>query len=338
MIRFAPAFAALGLSLAVATPAAAQMREYPITTPVPAGAVELSAGVYPREGQVVLQDNMPGHRRFKAPLFPNAGWDSPVRADGEKDYDRYLIEYWRAPSLSPTELNPAYPGQEQRGYVSPGPHAAQIARSAATAAEDALFERRMQFITEQLLASTPLRNLHGASLEPLLTVAGYGEAHGGRGDGVMRGEIALELDVIAPWAGVTERMPDGTIKSSYSGPTLRIHLNPAFINCAGPSRRTGGGVDCARSDGRLWLNTQRDAVMELGQGAEAVAMLNDGLYADRRPATDLRAVFVQHDRNGRAASDISRGRMHPHDPLGRVIGAMNLVDWDDLLSRAAQIQ
>ena len=325
-------------ALLAAGPAAAQMREYPVRTPVPAGAVELSAGVYPRDGQVALESNMPGHRRFRPPLFPDAGWDSPVRPDGQKDYDRYLIQYWRAPFLPATDPNPAYPGQEQRGYVAPAPHAARVARSRATAAEDALFERRMQFITEQLLASAPLRNLHGASLEPLLTIAGYGQANGARGDGVMRGEIALELDVIAPWAGVTERMPDGTIKSSYSGPTLRIHLNPEFINCAGPSRRAGGGIDCVRSNGRLWVNGARDPVMELGQGAEAVAMLKDGLYAEARPATDLRAVFIQHDRQGRAEADIARGRMHPHDPLGRIIGAFALVDWDDLLTRAAQIQ
>lgn len=323
---------------AMASTSAAQMREYPVRTPVPAGAIELSAGVYPREGQVVLGDNMPGHRRFKPPLFPNAGWDSPLRADGQKDYDRYLIDYWRAPYLSATELNPAYPGQEQPGYVAPGPHAAQIARSAATAAEDALFERRMQFIVEQVLASGPLRDLHGASLEPLLTVSGYGQAHGGRGDGVMRGEIKLELDVIAPWAGATERMPNGTIKSSYSGPTLTLVLNPEFINCAGPHGRDAKGLSCLRSDGRLWLNSRRDAVMELGQGNERVAMMNDGFYADGRPATDIRAVFVQHDRNGRAKDDIARGRMHPHDPLGRVIGAFHLIDWNDILTRAAAIQ
>lgn len=157
---------AVAATLAAASTATAQMREYPVRTPVPAGAIELSAGVYPKEGQIVLEDNMPGHRRFKAPLFPNAGWDSPMRADGQKDYDRYLIDYWRAPYLAPGELNPAYPGQEQRGYVSPGPHAARIARSAATAAEDALFERRMQFIVEQVLASAPMRDLHAPALSP----------------------------------------------------------------------------------------------------------------------------------------------------------------------------
>jgi len=321
----------------LATTSAAQMREYPVRTPVPAGAVELSAGVYPREGQAALEDNMPGHRRFKPPLFPNAGWDSPTRADGQKDYDRYLVDYWRAPFLSETELNAAYPGQEQPGYVAPAPWTARVARSAATAAEDALFERRMQFIVEQILASAPMRNLHGASLEPELTITGYGQAHGGRGGGVMRGEIKLELDIIAPWAGVTERMPNGTIKSAYSGPALTLTLNPEFINCAGPHGRDAKGLTCLRSDGRLWLNSRRDAVMVLGQGNEAVAMMNDGFYADGRPAADVRAVFVQHDRNGRAAPDIARGRMHPHDPLGRVIGAMNLIDWNDILTRAAAI-
>jgi len=146
----------LTAALAVTAPAAALMRDYPFRTPVPAGAIELSAGVYPRDGQVVLEDNMPGHRRFKPPLFPNAGWDSPMRADGQKDYDRYLIDYWRAPYLSATELNPAYPGQEQPGYVAPGPHAARIARSPATAAEDALFEPRMPFTVEHVLAPAPL--------------------------------------------------------------------------------------------------------------------------------------------------------------------------------------
>lgn len=338
MTRTLLAATAAILALAAAVPAAAQMREYPVSTPIPAGAREFSAGVSPRNGQIALLANMPGHSRFRPPLFPNAGWDSPLRADGEKDYDRYLAEYWAAPFLAPTDPNPNYPGQEQPGYVEPGPWSARVARSAASAAEDALFERRMQFIVEQILASAPLRDLHGASLEPVLTIAGYGEAHGDRGDGVMRGEIELKLNVIAPWAGVTERMPDGTIKSSYLGVTLRLTLNPDFIHCAGPQGRSREGLNCLRSDGRMWLNSPGDAVTEMGEGREAVAMMNDGFYADGRPATDLRAVFIQHDRKSRAADDVSRGRMHPHDPLGRVVGAFHVIDWDALLARAAAIQ
>lgn len=326
-------------ALLIAGPAVAQMREYPVRTPVPANAVLPIPGMGPREGTVALLDNMPGHRNFKPPLFPNAGWDSPLRADGQKDYDRYLIEYWRAPYLPPNHIFEGYPGQEQPGYVAPGPHAAQIARSRATEAEDALFERRMQFITEQVLASVPLRNLHGASVEPELTIAGYGEAFGARGDGVMRGQIKLELDVIAPNAGVTERMPNGTIKSSYSGPTLTIELNPELINCAGPAEQSTTGARCLLTDSRVWLNTARPALDASGGGDnEPRLQLSQGVYADGRPSTDLRAVFIRHDRGGRQRGNIHRGLMHPHDPLGRVIGAFHLIDWNDILTRAAAIQ
>lgn len=331
--------AALAAVLAAASPASAQMREYPVRTPVPSNAVELSAGVRPPAGMVALQDNMPGHRRFKPPLFPDAGWDSPMRADGKKDYDRYVIDYWRAPYLPANHINPAHQGQEERGYVAPGPWPAQIARSAASAAEDALMERRMQFIVQQVLASLPLRDLHGASIEPELTVTGYGQANGGRGDGVMRGEIKLKLNTIMPNTGANERMPGGGIKSTSGGPIITITLNPDFINCAGPAEQSATGARCLQTDGRIWLNTPRPALTpQAGPGNEARLLINPRAYADGRPATDLRTVFVRHDRTIRARGELPRGRMHPHDPMGRVIGAFHVIDWNDVLTRAAAIQ
>ena len=323
----------LACALTVATAASAQMREYPVRTPVPSNAVELSAGVRPPAGMVALQDNMPGHRRFKPPLFPNAGWDSPMRADGQKDYDRYIIDYWRAPYLPADHVNPSFQGQEERGYVEPGPWAAKIARSRSTAAEDALFERRMQFIVEQVLASVPLRNLHGASLQPELDITGYSQARG-----VMRGEIKLELHTIIPNTGANERMPGG-IKSTSAGPAIIITLNPDFINCAGSAEQSATGARCLLTDGRIWLNTSRPALTrETGNNDEPRLAINESVYADGRPSTDLRTVFVRHNRNGRARGDLPRGRMHPHDPQGRVIAAFHLIDWNDSLTRAAAIQ
>lgn len=316
------------------------MREYPVRTPVPANAVELSAGVRPPPGKIALADNMPGHRRFKPPLFPNAGWDSPLRANGDKFYDSYLIEYWKAPYLRHGEAIPTHRGFDQRGWIAPAPYRARIARSNATPEQDALFERRMQYIVGEVMKARPLQNLYGASISPELTIEGYGQQYGKAGDGVMRGEIVLQLNIIAPDVGATERMPNGTIRSEYFGPTITIKLNPDFINCAGPLNQTPKGAACVRSDGRVALATTRPALDAIPGGEHSDPRLNvkKGVYADGRPATDIRMMFVQHDRKNAAAHEISRGRMHPHDPLGRVIGVMDQVDWDGILQRANAVK
>ena len=73
-------------------------------SPVPPNAVAVSAGARPPAGMVALEAKMPGNRRFNPPLFPDAGWDSPMRADGRKDYDHYIVQYWRAPFLPPDDV------------------------------------------------------------------------------------------------------------------------------------------------------------------------------------------------------------------------------------------
>lgn len=329
--------AALTLT-ASAAQAQSLTREYPVTTPIPPNAVALSAGVAPPPGSVALQDNMPGHRRFRPPLFPRAGWDSPLRPDGAKDYDRYLVEYWRAPFLAPTDVNASAAGQEQRGYVAPEPWAARVERSRATAEQDALFERRMQFLVREILNSVPLRNLHGASIEPELTIKGFGQQHGAQGDGVMRGEIVLQFRHIMPSTGENQRMPDGTIKSTYFGPTLRIALNPDFLDCANPVGLGPTGARCLDSDGWLVVATDRTVATPSGTASEPRLKLAPGAYDDRRPATDIRAMYVRHDRRNNAAAEISRGRLHPNNALGRVIGAVHLLDWHDLLRRAGAVE
>jgi len=334
--------AALTLATAASAPSSAQAqsltREYPVMTPIPPNAVVTSAGVAPPLGSVALEDNMPGHRRFRPPLFPRAGWDSPLRPDGVKDYDRYLIEYWRAPFLPATDQNANTAGQDQRGYVAPEPWIPRVERSRATPEQDALFERRMQFITREILRAVPLRNLHGASVEPELTIQGYGQQHGAQGDGVMRGEIVLQFRQIMPSTGENQRMPDGTIRSTYFGPTLRITLNPASIDCARPVDIAATGLRCLDTDARLVLATDRTVTTASGTAAEPRRVLARDAFADGRPATDIRALFVRHDRRNNAASEIDRGRMHPHDPLGRIIGAVNLLDWNGLLRRAGEVQ
>lgn len=330
--------ALFGLLAASAAHAQALTREYPVTTPVPPNAVALSAGVAPPPGSVALLDNMPGHRRFRAPLFPRAGWDSPMRADGEKDYDRYLVEYWRAPFLAATDMNANTAGQDQRGYVAPEPWTPKIERSRATPDQEAVFERRMQFITREVLNAAPMRNLHGASVEPDLTIVGYGQQHGVAGDGVVRGEIVLQFRLIMPSTGKNQRMPDGTIQSTYFGPTLRIALNPDFIDCAAPAQISDRGLLCLKSDARMVLATDRATTAASGTAAEPRRTLVKGAYADGRPATDIRALFVSHDRRNNASSEIRRGRMHPHDPLGRIIGAFHLIDWNDVLRRANAVE
>jgi len=336
------ALAVSALSLLAAGPALAQtgpMRDYPVVSPPPPNAVDLGAGVSQLPpGVVQLQPNMPGHRRFRPPQFPNAGWDSPLLPHGERDYDRYLVEYWKVPFLAPDAKNPEADGQEQRGYVAPEPWIAKVERSRATPDQEALMERRMAFITREVLNAVPLRNLHGASVEPELTITGYGQQYGAQGDGVMRGKILLQFRLISPSTGHNQRMPNGTIKSSYFGPAIRIDLNPDYISCVAPTDVSPAEVQCEDGDHRLIIATDRQLVEARGTSSSPTRGIVKAGYADGRPANDLRALFIWHDRNNNASSQISQGRMHPNDALGRVIGAVNLIDWHDLLRRAGEVQ
>lgn len=167
--------AALGLALlTLGGAASAQVgpREYAVRTPPPRHTVPEFTRPVP-EGAVVIQPNMPGHRRFRPPLWPNAGWDSPLLEDGGKFYDHYVIEYWRAPGHPDNVAVPDWLGLSQRGYVNRQPDV-RVARSRATPEQEALFERRARLILDRILDSRPVRNLHGASLEPIITIKGYG--------------------------------------------------------------------------------------------------------------------------------------------------------------------
>jgi len=313
--------------------AGAGPREYPIRTPLPANVVNVPTGVIAPSGMVALATNMPGHRRFRPPLWPDAGWDSPSYENGVKNYDAYLVRYWRAPFLAEGVLDPAYVGREQPGYIAPGPYPARVARSRATPAEVALFERRMQFIVEEIKKARPLQDLHGASLEPVLTVAGYGEQYGATGDGVMHADIELRLRTIAPNVGKVERMPNGRLRSDYFGPGITLTLNPYFLGCAGPVHATATSVDCIQSDMRVVMSPPAPR-LTLSDSGKIYAALPEGIYPDARPATDIRILKVAFDRKSNAESEVATGRLHPHDSLGRVIGVVGLIDWPDLLARA----
>lgn len=326
------------MMLAVALPAIAQVgpREYPVRTPPPAHTVpEFTRPIPP--GAVILQPNMPGHRRFRNPLWPNAGWDSPTLENGQKHYEHYLIQYWRAPTVAEGTPDADHPGRAQRGYVNRTPDV-RVARSRATPQQEALFERRARLILHEVMATAPLRNLHGASLEPQITITGYGEEHGAQGDGVMRGEIRLHLRLLKPYTGSAERQPDGSVRSTADGPSLRIILNPTHLSCVDPVQRTAHGVYCPMDGDRVAGDLGSMLRPTESSGRDALA-INTARYADGRDATAIRVAHITVDYNrGVDRANMPRGRMHPHDALGRAIGVSALVDWNDLLTRANAVE
>jgi len=311
------------------TEAPAGLREHAVRTPPPANAVELSAGVAPPPGKVALKSNMPGHRRFRPPLFPDAGWDSPV-VGGRKDYARYLGVYWRAPYLTPQPWAP-YPGLEIRGWTPAPPHRANIVRSQATPQEEALFERRMAFIAEQVMASNPMRDPHGASIEPILLLSGYGAEHGSKAKALMRGEITFELNLIQPHTGGNQRI-GGAVRSYQKAAWLKVYLNPARqADCPTPYERTSSSALCFDANSGVFWRGGR------APWAGSGLMFDPGFYDDRGASTDLRMIAVQYGGGSHMGSELDRGRLHPNDPYGRAIGALLAIDWASLLARAAAI-
>ena len=243
------------------------LREHPVRTPIPSNAVALSAGVAPPPGSVALEPNMPGHRRFRPPLFPDAGWDSPM-AGTTKDYAAYLGVYWRAPYLAPASTMAAYPGLEVPGWAAPGPYKADIARSQSRPDEEALFERRMAFLAERVMASAPFRDPHGTSIEPELLVEGYGTEFGAKARPVMRGAITFRLNVIQPHTGGNERI-GSRIRSHQPAVWLKLWLNPGFANCELPHGQTPRGVRCLQSRARLAWRGARPGVKRISEAEKA---------------------------------------------------------------------
>ena len=309
------------------------LREHPVRTPPPPGAIELSAGVYPKDGQVALYWNMPGHRRFRPPFFPDAGWDSPM-VGGVKDYSAYLGVYWKAPYLAPGPMD-GYPGLEIKGWTSPPPYRANIARSQATAAEEALFERRIAFIAEQVMASAPFRDPHGASIAPELLINGYGAQYGAKASPLMRGAITFKINIIQPNTGANERVGDA-IRSHTEAAWVKVTLNPEHeVACQVPYQRTAGSALCLQSkSGVYWLGSRSPWA---ANSPAATLMPDKGLYADGKPAANLRAIAVQYGGGSFMSGELDRGRLHPHDPYGRAIGALLAIDWPTILTKAAAI-
>ena len=308
------------------------LREHPVRSPIPPNAVALSAGVAPPPGSVALEPNMPGHRRFRPPLFPDAGWDSPM-AGTTRDYAAYLGVYWRTPYLAPASAMAAYPGLEVPGWTAPGPYKADIARSQSSPDEEALFERRMAFLAERVMASAPFRAPHGTSIEPELLIEGYGTEFGPKARPVMRGAITFRLNVIQPHTGGNERI-GSRIRSHQPAVWLKLWLNPGFANCELPHDRTARGVRCLQSRARLASRGARPGVKPLAAG---LLGLDPAIYAGSAAAADLRMLKMEYGGGTAMSSELSRGRLHPHDPLGRAIGACLAIDWPALLDQAAAI-
>lgn len=308
------------------------LREHAIRTPVPPDAVELSAGVYPKDGQVALTWNMPGHRRFRPPLFPDAGWDSPT-VGKEKDYGAYLGAYWKAPYLAPGPMD-GYPGLEIKGWTPAPPYRANVARSQAKPDEEALFERRMAYIAAQIMAAAPLRNPYGASIEPELLLNGYGAQHGAKAAALMRGEIIFKINIIQPNTGYNERIGDA-VRSHTEAAWLKVTLNPEHqANCLTPHHRAAGSALCLQSkSGVYWLGSRTPWM----QSEAPVLAADPRFYADGKASTDLRMIAVQYGGGSFMSGELDRGRLHPHDPYGRAIGAYLAVDWPAILAKAAAI-
>lgn len=310
----------------------AGLREHPVRTPVPQGAIEFSAGVYPKDGQTALTWNMPGHRRFRPPLFPDAGWDSPM-VGAQKNYPAYLGVYWKAPYLAPGPMD-GYPGLEIKGWTMPPPYRADVARSQAKPDEEAVFERRMAFIAEKVMASAPFQAPYGASIEPKLLLTGYGQQYGDKAAALMRGEIVFRVNIIQPNTGSNERVGDA-VRSLTEAAWVKVVLNPGHqATCIGPYNRSAGAVQCAQSkSGTYWLG-QRSPLTSAGADLLSPAA---GFYADGKRPADLRMIAVQYGGGSYMSSELDRGRLHPHDPYGRAIGAVLAIDWPAVLAQAAAI-
>lgn len=155
----------------------------------------------------------------------------------------------------------------------------------------------------------------------------------------MRGEIELQFRVIQPYTGKAERLPDGSFRSTYQGPTVTIRLNPDLVYCLRPLKRTATSAYCAQ-EGDYLAAEQMDRLVELVSASQGDYLdLRDNGYADGKDAGHIRAVLVDVNTNGsQDISNLSRGRMHPHDALGRVIGMTGLIDWNDLMAQANAVE
>jgi|GEM_PF-1165923 len=316
------------------TPSAAPtgLREYPVRTPAPANAVENLSNVDPTPGKVQLMPNMPGHRRFRPPFFPNAGWDSPVEA-GAKDYARYLEVYWRAPYLAPGPV-PNYDGMEIKGWTMPPPWKVNIVRSKATPAEEALFEKRLQLITERVMASAPFANPYGASIEPEIVLDGYG-LYGDKKP-LMQATITFKVNIIQPHTGKNERIGDA-VRSHNPAAFVTVLLNPKSADCGLPWGGTTFSRNCLYEGGIYW-NTARSPLRPDPASSSPLERFDKSIYADGKPSTDLRVIDVSYGGGSFASSELDRGRMHPLDPYGRAIGAVRSLDWNAILKEAAAIR
>jgi hypothetical protein len=303
-----------------------------VRTPVPANAVYLGEGVGSvPAGKMQMLPNMPGHRRFRPPLFPNAGWDSPVLASGEKFYEDYVARYWCAPYL-PVVPDSGYPGRHERGYVPPPPYLARVARSKASSADEALMERRLQSIAQGMLRTAAFSDMRGASIEPVLTIEGSD-----RPGGVVRAKIEFNLHVLQPSTGQNERKPDGTIQGLGGGPTLVVEINPASTPaCQAPTARAGGEILCSRQGGGFFVLSGKEAFARSRDAEQGLDLytLKASFYADQAPPSEIRLLRVDIVGRSNGAGELTRGRMHPQDPYGRALGARHDLDWGALAKAA----
>jgi hypothetical protein len=176
----------------------------------------------------------------------------------------------------------------------------------------------------------------GASLEPVLTVEGADTA-----GGPVRGKIEIKMHVLQQNAGNTERMPDGTIKSTGSGPTLEIAVNPAWTTaCYSPLKRDGGEVLCSGGGGSHFARSPRKLFTETLDPTrkQPFGLLAEGFYADGGKPADIRLIYVTIQGTSPESRNLNRGRMHPHDAMGRALGAQHTVDWQALAAAAQALQ
>ena len=242
-----------------------------------------------------------------------------------------LLRFWRGPTPDlGSDPSKTAPGWYSKATVL-NLHQPNLGPR-ISAAEAALFKRRLDLAFDALMAQPSLRDIRGASLDAAINVAKVGTADGVR---LIHAVLSFNAKTIV-WGDPKTVEREGRYLTPWQeGAVLRLFLTPyEFVASRGVQTDAITGRVLHVRTGSAYGMLMADRAPSEGWTArrEAALMQHDRSWYE--PGADGAHPMLVHASSYTQENDLLRaGRLNPTSAYARLVAAMFMVDWQALHAR-----
>lgn len=242
-----------------------------------------------------------------------------------------LLRFWRGPTPDlGSDPSKTAPGWYSKATVL-NLHQPNLGPR-ISAAEAALFKRRLDLAFDALMAQPSLRDIRGASLDAAINVAKVGTADGVR---LIHAVLSFNAKTIV-WGDPKTVEREGRYLTPWQeGSVLRLYLNPYdFVahRDVHAEATTGRVVHLRTGAAYSLLVADQPHAGEWFARTEAPPLQHDRSWYE--PGAEGAHSMLVHASSYKQENDLLRaGRLDPTSAYARLVAAMFMVDWQALHAR-----